>query len=85
MIDLCQRYHVITAKDELLLYTDDFSQALRQIKDQKNGTRLIRSDGVMLAYASTQSGGRIKKGFPKKAIFVGAHIEREAPDGAPLM
>ena len=83
VIDLSQRYHVITAKDELLLSTNDFHQAWKQIKGQKHGTRLLRSDGQLLAFASTAGGGRIKKGFPKEAIFRKAEegTSEEAPSG----
>ena len=83
MIDLSRRYHVITAKDELLISTDDFHRAWKRIQGQKHGTRLIRSDGEMLAYASTAQGGRIKRGFPKKAIFIGK-IEKGTSEEAPL-
>ncbi len=83
MIDLSRRYHVITAKDELLMSTDDFHQAWKRIQGQTHGTRLIRNDGEMLAYASTGQGGRIKRGFPKKAVFVG-EVQERAPEGAPL-
>jgi len=82
MIDLSQKYHVITGKDELLLSTCNFSQAWKKIRGQRHGTRLVRNDGVLLAYASTSAGGRIKKGFPKKVIFLGKPLEESAPEGA---
>ena len=83
MIDLSWKYHVITAKDELLISTNDFHKAWLQIRGQKHGARLLRNDGEMLAYASTQQGGRIKKGFPKKAVFIG-EVEKGTSVEAPL-
>ena len=71
VIDLSRRYHVISNTDILMLSTDDFSRAWVKIQGQKHGTRLIRNDGELLAYASTTSGGRVKKGFPKNVAFKG--------------
>ena len=71
VIDLSQRYHVISNTDKLLLSTNDFSRAWIKIQGHKQGTRIVRNDGELLAYASSSTGGRIKKGFPKKTSFKG--------------
>ena len=77
VINLKWKYHIISANDTLLLSTNKFHEAWLRIRGEAHGSRLVRNDGELLAYASVQ-GGRIKKGFPVKVSFIGTLIQKAA-------
>jgi len=60
-----KRFLVVDHKDQLVCESDDISEARIELHRLKDGSRVIRRDGVVLAFMASEGSAKVRKRLSK--------------------
>ena len=62
------RYFVIDSKDQLVCEADDIIKAREELHRLKDGSRVIRGDGAVLAFMASEGSAKVRLRLSKQIL-----------------